>query len=384
MMGRVFYVIIDRMKKKILYLITQSSWGGAQKYVFDLAIGFQDKFEVVVACGGNGELIKKLQAKNVQVFPLKYLVRKIRPVKDFLGFWEIYFLIRKEKPDVVHTNSSKAEILGNIAAWLARFAEFRRARVPKIVFTAHGFVFNEEMIFLKKTFFVFWEKLASLFADKIICVSEFDRQKGIENKIAQEKKFVTIHNGIEISGDISHKISKEKIVVGTVANFYRNKSLETFIQAAGILHDRGIENVEFQIVGDGAERSFLESEIERLQLEDFRLLGFQKNGLECMKEFDVFVLSSIKEGFPYVILEAMSLGLPIVATKVGGVPEVVVDGQNGFLVEPKNAEELADKIEDLIRDPEKRRYFGNHNQEKIRQRFSFFEMRKKVEKIYLV
>ena len=173
---------------KILYLITQSEWGGAQRYVFDLAVNFKDKFEVAAAFGGEGGLKNKLDEENIRNFTLKNLVREINPWRDFLAFWEIYRLIRKTKPDILHTNSSKAEILGNLAGWLCG--------VPKIVFTAHGFVFNEELGFWKKKLYIFLEKMAGFFADKIICVSGFDRAAALAHKIAGKNKLVVIHNGI--------------------------------------------------------------------------------------------------------------------------------------------------------------------------------------------
>lgn len=365
-------------KAKILYIITQSQWGGAQRYVFDLAVNFHAKFDVAVVCGGDGELIERLQNKNIKVYRLKNLVREINPWKDICGLWEIYSLIKKENPDIVHTNSSKAEILGNIAAWLAG--------VKKIIFTAHGFVFNEDLGFCKKKFYIFWEKLAGIFADKIICVSNFDWKTGINKKIAKEEKFVTIHNGTgEICGDLVRDggNAERKIIIGTVANFYRNKALEYFIRAAATLNKK-YSNLEFQIVGDGEERNFLESEIERLKVINLKLLKLKIDEVDYfLKSLDIFVLPSIKEGFPYVILEAMSAGLSIVATRVGGVPEAIIDGENGFLVDAKNSEALAEKIAELINNKEKREEFGRKGAERVRKEFSLEKMLEKTEEIYL-
>jgi glycosyltransferase involved in cell wall biosynthesis len=352
-------------KAKILFVITQSNWGGAQKYVFDLASGFSPDFDVVVAAGGNGELFQRLEEKGIKAIRLRRLVREINPFKDLLGFWELIRLIRREKPDVVQTNSSKAEILGNLAAWFAG--------VPKIIFTAHGFVFNEDIGFWKKRFYIFWEQLANLFSDKIICVSEFDRQTGLRNRIAPEGKFVVVHNGVDVENAVSDgKKVDGKIIIGTVAYFYRNKALEYFIRAAAILNEQ-YSNLEFQIVGEGEQRKFLESEISRLKIENLTLLG-PVDPRPILRNLDIYALTSTKEGFPYAILEAMSFGLPIVATRVGGVPEAVLDGENGFLVEAKNAKALADKIGVLLEAEETRKEFGRKSRERVTQEFSLQKM----------
>jgi len=365
---------INNRKNKILYIITQSQWGGAQRYVFDLAVGFKDEFEVAVACGTGGNLIGRLEKEGIQVFRLKNIVRQISPWRDLLCFWDLYFLIRRQRPNIVHTNSSKAEILGNMAA--------RLAGVKKIIFTAHGFAFNEDAGFLKKRIYIFWEKIANLFCDRIICVSNFDMERALENGIASREKMMVIHNGIEIREEKEiAKIEKEKIVIGSVANLYQNKGLEYLIQAAAILKDRNLGNLEFQIVGEGPKREFLETEIKKSKLDNFKLLGFKEDAKKYMENFDIFVLPSLKEGFPYAILEAMAIGLPIVATRVGGVPEAVINEENGFLVESKNPVDLAEKIGILIADQELRKKFGSRGRNLVRENFSLTKMLEETKKV---
>ncbi|MFA7208804.1 MAG: glycosyltransferase family 4 protein [Parcubacteria group bacterium] len=362
-------------KAKILYIITQSSWGGAQKYVFDLANGLRGEFEVAAAFGGEGRLAERLRLAGIRTYGLKNLVREISPWRDFLGLWEIYRLIKKERPDIVHTNSSKAEILGNIAAWLAG--------VEKIVFTAHGFVFNEDLGFWKKTFFIFWEKLAGLFADRIICVSDFDRESALENKIASAGKLRVIRNGIGIPAENPARVGREdgKIIIGTIANFYRNKGLEFLVQAAAELNGK-IPNLEFWVAGDGGERRNIEKAIEKQRLPNFQLLGFQEKQYDFLRQLDVFVLPSLKEGLPYALLEALSLGVPAVASKVGGIPEIITDGENGFLVEPKNSKMLAEKIGLLLGNERLKTEFSRLGQEKIRTEFSLERMLERTKRVY--
>ena len=362
-------------KAKILYLITQSEWGGAQRYVFDLAANFKDKFEVAAAFGGEGGLKNKLDEENIRNFTLKNLVREINPWRDFLAFWEIYRLIRKTKPDILHTNSSKAEILGNLVGWLCGV---------KVVFTAHGFVFNEELGWWKKKFYVFWEKLAGLFADKIICVSNFDQAAALAHKIAGKNKLVVIHNGIYL-GDKeipAEKASDGKIIIGTVANFYPNKGLGYLLEAAAGLNGK-FKNLEFWIVGDGGERWKIEALIKKMRLENVKLWGFQKNPQDFLARMDIFVLPSLKEGLPYVILEAMAAELPVVASRVGGIPEMIEDGGNGFLTAPKDSRALAEKIGILIENPELRSAFGKAGRERVGREFLVGKMAAGTREIYI-
>lgn len=368
-------------KAKILYIITQSSWGGAQRYVFDLATHLDGKFDVTVAFGGAGMLKDRLDRKNVRCITLKNLVREISPLKDFLGFWEIYQLIKKERPDIVHTNSSKAEILGNLAAALAR--------VPKIIHTAHGFVFNEPMGFLKKSFYVFLERLANKPTDTIICVSDYDRSTALIHQIAPATRLTVIRNGIdmdehEFSGAAQNEEpipSNGKFIITTIANFYLTKGLPYLIEAAAIL-SQDSSDLEFWIIGDGRERPAIEKLIAHHRLKNIKLWGFQNSAENFLHQSDIFVLPSVKEGFPYAILEAMAEELPIVATKVGGVAEAITDGENGLLVPPADSQALAEKISILRKDLGMRKLMSRNNRGKILQYFSLENMLEKTGKVY--
>lgn len=342
--------------KKILYLVTQAETGGAQKYVADLAINLnKSQFGAIVAAGGNqtDPLFLNLQKNQVKYYCLKYVIRAINPIYDFLGFWEIFNLIKKEKPDVVHLNSSKVEILGSIATKLLG--------IKKIIFTAHGYVFNEPMADLKRKFYIFLEKFSSKFIDKIICVSEFDKQTGLKNKIAPENKYVIIHNAINLNNynfldnqearqklqEITKIDFQDKKIIGTIANLYKTKGLEYFIDAAKIVN-RG--DVIYMVIGEGDERNNLKLRIKDSELTNFFLVGNIPEAANYLKGFDIFVLPSVKEGFPYTVLEAMAANVPVITTGVGALPEIIKNNENGILIEPKNPQILADKIKLLLSD----------------------------------
>jgi glycosyltransferase involved in cell wall biosynthesis len=182
--------------KKILYLVTQTEAGGAQKYIFDLAINLKKKYSVEVGAG-KGEKTKwlqELEKQNIKVHYIKNVVREINLWHDFWSVWGIYFLLLKSKPDIVHLNSSKMGVSGSMASYIYKKLHNKKL---KIIYTVHGFVFSEPLSFVRKKIYLCLEKWTSIFKDKLICVSEFDKITGLNYHVADHKKFVTIHNGID-------------------------------------------------------------------------------------------------------------------------------------------------------------------------------------------
>ncbi|MBI2448555.1 glycosyltransferase [Candidatus Microgenomates bacterium] len=369
-------------KLKILYLITQSEWGGAQRYVYDLATNMVRDFEVVVAGGGEGHLSERLEQTVVRFVALKHLIRPIRPFRDLLAFFEILTLLRREKPDILHLNSSKAVVLGSLAGRLSRFR-------PKIIATAHGLAYHEPGSIWKKQFYKLFEKIGFGLADRIICVSRFDYGSGIKNHVFKASKATIIYNGllakvspsqVDVKAKFLHK--DEACVVGTIANFYPNKGLEYLLRVAKLIQDKR-SDISFVVAGDGVGRRDIESQIAELGLKNVKLIGFIDDTEKFLQECDIFVLSSLKEGLPYVILEAMAMGLPIVATKVGGVPEMVDDNVAGFLVSPADSEALAEKIEILANDSSLCLRFGQSGARKLRIQFTPDKMLCDTKSIYI-
>jgi len=342
--------------QKILYIVTQSEWGGAQRYIFDLATNIQkgQEYTAHVAAGGNGQLFTLLEQKNIAVTRLKYLTRPISPMADIRAYFELKRLLAHINPDIVHLNSSKAGFLGSLAG--------SRVGAKKIIYTAHGFVFNEPLPGFQKRLYKEIELASSKRMHKIIAVSEFDRETGIKAGMKQEK-LVTIHNGIDaniqfLGQETARSFLATKIpnyqtaktpLVGCVANFYATKGLDVLIKAMAKI------DATLIIIGNGSLRSKFEKLIKQLNLKN---KVFMPGGTETfseaapyLKAFDLFVLPSRKEGLPYTLLEAMAARVPVVATAVGGVPEIITDRQNGYLVNPDNADDLADKIKLGLQNP---------------------------------
>jgi glycosyltransferase involved in cell wall biosynthesis len=382
----------DKSKKKALYIITKSIWAGAGKYVYDLATNLpKDEFEVFVAGGGQGELAQKIKEAGIPYYEIRNFQRDINVLKEFLAYFEILWLFLKIRPDIIHANSSKAAGIAGTAALDYRFLtlNFR----AKTVFTAHGWAFHENrpkwQIFLIKLF----SRLTCLYYSKIICVSEFDYQSAIKNKIAPKRKLITIHNGIkmedynflpkektrEIILDMM-KLSRpldfyQTVWIGTIGEFTKNKGQKYLIDAAQKLFK--IQNSKFKIliIGWGEEISNLKSQISNLKLEnDVFLIENLSPAAPYIKAFDIFVLPSLKEGLPYTLLEAGLAELPVVATKVGGIPEIIDEYERGLLAEPANSEDLTEKIEELIKFEEKRKTFGVNLYQKVLREFSLEKM----------
>ncbi len=350
---------------KLLYLVTLSEWGGAQKYVFDLASSLNNQgYTIIVAAGGdkNGPLIQKLTKLNIKVYYLKNLQRSINFYRDWLAFWDIVKLYKEIKPDIVHLNSSKAGALGALAA--------KCCKMKKIIYTVHGLVLNEPLSFFKRKFYWLVEWFSGLFKTHLICVSEFDKQSLLQNKITKSKKIIVIHNGIDLNNlkFFSAKEAKEKLIklisyklqidprqltsqthqlIGTIANFYPTKGLTYLIEAAKEVHAT-LPELKFIIIGDGLERRKLTELIQSYKLNaTVFLAGIIPQASQYLKAFDIFVLPSVKEGLSYTLIEAQTAGLPTIATNVGGSSEIVQHNKTGLLVPAKNFDALAENIINL-------------------------------------
>jgi len=341
-------------KRKILYIVTQSEWGGAQTYIYDLAENLSPElFDIHVASGqsNTSELTNKLIAKHIPSYQLQHLKRSINVIKDLRAIYEIYKLIKKINPDVVHLNSSKVSIVGSIAA--------RFSGVPHIIYTAHGWVFNEPNSKLKNLFYYLSEKITAHLKDDIICVSEFDKQVAERRKITPKHKLIAILNGVDLkklhfydkdtardllSQKIKLELSLNQPIIGTIGNLYKTKGHAYLIDAAVKL-----PNYLFIILGEGPEREHLENLIKKHRLSDrFIMPGSIKNGYQYLKAFDIFVLPSVKEGLPYTILEAIAAAMPIVATNVGGIPEILTKEN---LIPPRDVSALVIALHSALDKP---------------------------------
>lgn len=362
-----------KQKKKILYVITKSNWGGAQRYVFDLATGLPEKFETVVALGGNGALQNRLEEAGIRTIFLPFLSRDVKFLSDFLVLKKLITLCKEERPDIVHLNSSKIGGLGALAG--------RIAKVPNIIFTAHGWAFREERPEFQKLAIKFLSWLTILWSHSVITVSERDQREALAFPFVKNK-VVLIHNGISETGFFEkntarkmlyEKDTAESLWVGTIGELHKNKGHKYAIEAlAGIQlkHD-----VIFFIIGEGEERGSLEKMITDLELQSkVILLGNKSDAVSLLPAFDIFLFPSVKEGLPYTILEAGLAGLPVIASAVGGIPEVITDMESGILVRPKSAEEIVKAFDFLLSHKREMTNLGKKLHANVKKNFSFKKM----------
>jgi glycosyltransferase involved in cell wall biosynthesis len=370
---------------KVCYIITKLELGGAQKVALHVAKNInRDIFDSFIIAG-NGGILDDIIAKKDKLYSLKNFVRKISPLKDLKALFEIYTVLKKEKPDIAHTHSSKAGILGRIAAKLAG--------VKIIVHTIHGYGFNETQSWIVRNFYIFLEKFCALFSDKLIVVTKEDIKKGLRYKIAKEDTFVLIRAGIDTKFYKSFAlnpefksnlgISMDMKVVTTIGPFKPQKNLRDFIRAASIVSKR-IDNVIFLIVGDGEQRKELEDLIESLNLKyKILILGWRSDIVEILKASDIFVLTSLWEGLPCAIIESMCCSVPVIANAVDGVKEIVKDTETGFLIEPYDYEKTAEKVVYLLNDKHILKDMGLRAFNSISQDYDINTSVKQHENLYL-
>ena len=308
--------------KKIMFVITKSNWGGAQRYVFDMASALKNKgYEVKVAYGGTGEkdakdglLSTNLRQAGIDGIFIGEFMRDVSLLREFKAFRKLKQIFSEERPDVVHLNSSKA---GGVGALAARFAGVRN-----IIFTVHGWPFLEKRNPVVKSLIWFLSWITVLLCNKVICISNFDLAIGQRMPFAKNK-FVQIYSGIApLSLQDGHEI-REKFppgvkITGTIGELTHNKNQIALVEQA-----KNNPRMYVAIVGSGEDQAMLENKIREYNVSDrVRLFGFM-HVERVLKGFDTFALPSLKEGLPYVLIEAKMAGIPIEANRVGGVSEIV-------------------------------------------------------------
>lgn len=393
------------LMKKILLVITKDDVGGAQKYVRDLTENLDPKkFKVKILIGG-----KKRSMIDDQGSTVKYLSNSLRPhflfLNDLAAVIEMFLIFRRERPDIIHLNSSKAGVIGAFAAWLYKtFGKLFNSSTfqLKTVFTAHGWVFNPDnnLSRLRRWFYIWLHRLAGKFQDAIINVSEYDRKLAIKEGIASPEKLFTVRNGIDYENMkfFEKIIAREKLVklinqphnskflildssqkwVGSIGRLVSEKNYEDFIKATALVKN---PTTKFFIIGDGYQKKSLELRIKNLGLKDrFFILGGIAPAAPYLKAFDVFVLSSVKEGLPYTMVEAMAAELPLVVTRVGGMTEII-EGR-GLVMPPREPTELARAIEHYLINLDEARQAAQKSHQFLEENLSLVKMIKETEVVY--
>lgn len=391
-------------KKKILYVITKGNFGGAQRYVFDLATNMSKAaFDIVVACGPTfakatagkaiNSLSEMLKEKNIRTISLENSEREINFKNDFKTLKELIKIIKEEKPDVIHLNSSKIGLLGALAILFLKFFSIihNTYPIPHSIFTAHGWAFNEKSrSAISKFIFYLGHYLTILICDKTIAVSEKAKRDIVFLPFIKNKVKV-IYNGISEFETLPKEESKiilaskdsEKIILFSISELHKNKGVDVALQALALLPKEIKEKIIYAIASPGEERENLERLTKELNIENMvRFLGQVPDAKKLLSGADIFLMPSRTEAFPYAILEAGMAGLPIIATSVGGIPEVIKDMQNGILIHPCNPKEIAEAILYFLDHQDKQKEFGSEIKKTITNFFSLEKMSIETLKIY--
>jgi glycosyltransferase involved in cell wall biosynthesis len=379
------------IKAKVIHIITKMELGGAQENtLFTVSHLNPEKFKTFLVIGKDGEMFEEAKAfKNTSVVP--DLIREIRPIKDIRAFFQIAKAIKKIKltepesaPTIVHTHSSKAGIIGRWAA--------KASGIPIIIHSMHGFGFNDYQHFWGRRFFILLEQITSRITTKFIAVSSANIEKGVQLNIFPREKTGLIRSGIDISRFQNPAVTKQEMrknleipddvpVVAMISCLKPQKAPLDYVRACDLVK-KEVPDAHFLLIGDGVLRGAVEKEIYRMNLRNcFRLLGWRRDIPEILHATNVLALTSLWEGLPKVLPQAMAAGVCIVATRVDGSPEAVRDGVNGFLVSPGDVSGLAEKVTFLLKDPAKASEMGKRGFELVGE----FDINKMViaqEKLY--
>ena len=340
---------------KVLHIITKLEFGGAQGNTL-YTVGHLDKdlFDAKLAAGPGGILDSKVPPGSI--IYARHLTRRINPVNDFLALFELRGIIRAEKPAIVHTHSSKAGILGRLAALLAG------ARV--IVHTFHGFGFHERQSILKKRFYIFLEKFCALFTDAMIFVSNANMAYARRYGIGSEARYSLIRSGVPLKNypaGINRAVKRRElgvpedaVLVVNLGNFKPQKNPGDFIAAAGRLTGAHKDAV-FMLVGGGESLEAARAAARNAGLER-RLIfpGWRQDSADILAAADIFTLTSLWEGLPRSLVEAIKTGLPSVCYKTDGVTDILLDGVNGYVTEQGDLDTFCLRLGELIAKPQLR------------------------------
>jgi glycosyltransferase involved in cell wall biosynthesis len=339
-------VVPARRKPRLLVGITLAETGGAQSYLAYLLPAFTQHFDVTVAAHGPGPLRDAAARAGTEFISLTHVRRALNPFRDVLALVELFRVLRSARPDVLHLNSSKIAILGAVAGWAAR--------VPVRVFTVHGWAFTAHSGWRARAF-IWAHRLTRSLTTSVICVSNAERSLGVAARTCIGERTVVIANAVPLRPAAARDPSRPPVIV-SVTRLRPPKDTLTLVRALEIVAPRLQQAL---IVGDGPDRSSISAAVAAAGLGDrVELLGDRGDVRDLLARSDIFVLATLSEGMPLALLEAMAEGLPAVASSVGGVPEIVQDGENGLLVPAGDAPALARALQRLLADADLRLRLG--------------------------
>lgn len=374
------------MKKiKVLYVHTLPVISGSSAIVLLTMRGLpKAEYEPHLATASDGPFTEQARGFGFMVHQIPHMQNPINPWKDLLAVIELVHLMKRERVDIVHSCNSRAGILARVSAKIAG--------VRGVVHSVMGYAFLYEVPPITKWFYIVIERIAAHLCHKLIFISLPMMKWGKRYNMATQKKAVLIYSGIDEKGfDIKIDICKKKkefgikpdeLVVGLVSKLWEGKGHIDFLNAAKVVLDSGIK-AKFMLIGEGYLRERLEKYAKKIGIdEECIFTGFRKDIPDITSILDISVLPSHWEGMGRVLLEAIYLGKPIVATRVGGIPDIVKENKNGFLVRVGDVRGLAERILQLLKDGDLRERMGSWGRSHFREEWTSRWMCQQIESVY--
>ena len=373
-------------KKSVLHIITHLGVGGAQdNTLYTLERLDRTKYKVSLAANIIGEYEQRvMNIDGLDIIHLPYLKRKINIVNDIVSLFQLYKIIKKNSYDIVHTHSTKPGVLGRIAAKLAK--------TPVIIHTVHGFAFHDFMPAFLHKIYILLEKCMNLLTDHLITVSTLNGKKMISLNLARSEDITNVYSGIDLekfeqdSDGASIRdelgIDQDMRLVGFIGRFSHQKDPLCLLKAVKRTVKECL-NVHFLLVGGGELKSEMVDFISQNDLGKIvTVWDFRQDINNILNALDLFVISSIYEGLGRSLTEAMAKGIPVVATAVEGVPEIVQHNATGRLVPPRNSKELSKMIICALENKPQSLYMAVKGKKWVYEKFSVDKMVKDIDNVY--
>jgi glycosyltransferase involved in cell wall biosynthesis len=379
---------------KVLRVIARLNVGGPALHVAYLTEGLAERgYDTTLVAGslayGEESMAHVARQRGARIVTLPHLAREVSPLNDLLAVWHLAKLIRAQRPQIVHTHTAKAGAVGRVAALLAG-----NARPPIVVHTFHGHVLRGYFNPLTTLGFRTLERWLATVTTRLIAVSPEVRDDLVRLGVAPREKFTVIRLGIElgerVGGDVAARretrrrlgISPEAFVVGWVGRMTAVKRTEDVLLAFKGVLDRGVD-AWLCLIGDGPDRRSLERRAHELGITRRCLfVGYQDDVAPYYEAIDALLLPSVNEGTPVSVIEALAAERPAVATRVGGIPDVVRDGVDGYLVDVGDAETLAARLAELAADPAKRDAMGSEGRKRVLERYAVDRLVDDIDQLY--
>ncbi|HBU69268.1 MAG TPA: hypothetical protein DEE98_02670 [Elusimicrobia bacterium] len=367
------------MKKKIFLIITRLDAGGSSEAVLAIKNGLSEKYDISVL-SGPGDRKPDILVPSLQ--------RETNPVKDLRALIELINILKEHRPDIVQTNTSKAGFIGR---WAAKFAGINR-----IIHMPHGHVFyGYEFSGIKTKLFLLLEKLSAPITGILIALTQGEKNESLLLGVGKPEQWEIVHPCVDKT-EMTPKRTREEVrrelnipdsavVIGCVARLVPVKGVIYLVEAAALLEKLAAEETRYLVVGDGPLGQEIKSKVFSLGLTNrFIFTGMRNDVPDMMSAMDIYVQPSLNEGMGKTLVQAHAAGLPIVASRVQGIPDVVAEGKTGFLVPPADALGLSEKISALVSSPELRKQMGGAGKESVLRKENGLEYFGKERMLYLI